>query len=85
MPQLPALVLAAARNLQWLAHCSQNQVLDSDAMLLHVQERALAKSGAEAGWRGAFFLPAGADAGVWPVARRCTTVVASHHGGGSVV
>ncbi|KAF8055112.1 PTC52 [Scenedesmus sp. PABB004] len=61
--RLPPLALAIAARMQWVFHLGQQQVLDSDAMLLHVQERLL-HEGRDPNWRSAFFLPAGADTGI---------------------
>lgn len=46
----------------WVFHLGQQVVLDSDAFLLHVQERLLRQS--SGGWRRNFYLPATADTGV---------------------
>eukprot|EP00775_Hariotina_reticulata_P005511 gene5511-5747_t len=61
--KMPGWVSKAASAAEWWFHLGQNQVLDSDAMLLHVQERLL-HDGRDKDWRSAFFLPAGADAGI---------------------
>lgn len=45
--QVPALAQKLGRVFEWVFHMGQNQVLDSDAMLLHVQVRAVH------GWAGA--------------------------------
>lgn len=47
---------------EWVFHLGQNQVLDSDAMLLHVQERLL-HEGKDHNWKSAFYMPAAADTG----------------------
>ncbi|GBF90562.1 hypothetical protein Rsub_03134 [Raphidocelis subcapitata] len=61
--KLPPLARKLAGAFDWVFHLGQQVVLDSDAYLLHVQERLLQASPA-GGWRQSFYLPATADTGI---------------------
>ncbi|KAF6258852.1 hypothetical protein COO60DRAFT_1074951 [Scenedesmus sp. NREL 46B-D3] len=61
--KVPAFAAKLASAVEWVFHLGQNQVLDSDAMLLHVQERLL-HEGRNPNWRSAFYMPAGSDLGI---------------------
>ncbi|WIA39874.1 hypothetical protein OEZ86_013318 [Tetradesmus obliquus] len=61
--KVPAFAAKLAAAVEWVFHLGQNQVLDSDGMLLHVQERLL-HEGRDTNWRSAFYMPAGADLGI---------------------
>jgi len=61
--KVPPIAQKLTKMFEWVFHMGQNQVLDSDAMLLHVQERLL-HDGADNNWRSAFFMPATADTGI---------------------
>ncbi|KAI8463754.1 MAG: hypothetical protein J3K34DRAFT_136285 [Monoraphidium minutum] len=60
--KLPAPLARLSLAFDWVFHLGQQVVLDSDAFLLHVQERLLQQS--QGGWRRSFYLPASADTGV---------------------